>query len=167
MQAALSLDPLENGDIVTVHAATPNTVFVGGLVNVPRPQMYPQGVEMTVLQAIAGAAGLRTDVTPREATLIRRMPDGTDAHVRLNLDRITRGQDPNLVLAAGDILWVPDTLETIAYATRDFSEAEQQLMRTLLKRIIHNIDDRHPEGISEGIWADDSAPKPRLAEAGK
>jgi hypothetical protein len=41
------------------------------------------------------------------------MPDGTDAHVRLDLARIATGEDPNIVLAAGDILWVPETLETV------------------------------------------------------
>ena len=112
IRSALALDPLEDGDVITVEAATPNTIFVGGLVNAARPQMYPQGVDMTVLQAIAAAGGLRTDVTPREATLIRRMPDGEDVHVKLELDRMTTGKDPNLVLAAGDILWVPDTVET-------------------------------------------------------
>jgi len=112
LKQALTLPPLENGDIVTVHAATPNMVFVGGLVNAPQPQAYPTGVQMTVLQALAASGGLRTDVTPREATLIRRMPDGRDVHVKLNLDRIMKGKDPNITLAAGDILWVPDTLET-------------------------------------------------------
>jgi len=112
LKAALSLDPLENGDIIRVHAATPNTIFVGGLVNAPSVQPYPQDVNINVLQAIAAAGGLRTDVTPREATLIRRMPDGKDVHVKLNLDRITTAKDPNITLAAGDILWVPDTLET-------------------------------------------------------
>lgn len=112
LKQALQLNALENGDIVTVHAAVPNQVFVGGLVSAPRPQIYPQGVRITVLQAIAAAGGLRTDVTPREATLIRRMPDGQDVHVKLNLDRLTIGKDPNIELAAGDILWVPDTLET-------------------------------------------------------
>ncbi len=112
LKAALVLDPLEDGDIVTVHAATPNTVFVGGLVNAIGPQAYPSGVSMTILQAIAAAGGLRTDVTPREATLIRRLPDGDDVHVKLNLDRLTTGKDPNIKLAAGDILWVPDTFET-------------------------------------------------------
>ena len=52
------------------------------------------------------------DVTPKEATLIRRMPDGKDVHVKLDLDRITTGKDPNIKLAAGDILWVPDTIAT-------------------------------------------------------
>ena len=112
IQVALALDPLEHGDILTVHAATPNTYFVGGLVNAPHPQQYPQGVEMTVLQVLAASLGLRTDISPREATLIRRMPDGSDVHVKLDLDRITTGKDPNLLLAAGDILWVPHTFET-------------------------------------------------------
>ena len=112
LHAALALEPLENGDIVTVHAAIPNTVFVGGLVNAPQAQMYSPGVEMTILQAIAAAGGLRTEITPREGTLIRRMPDGTDAHVKLDLDRIATGKDTNLLLAAGDVLWVPHTAET-------------------------------------------------------
>ncbi|MBN1346210.1 MAG: polysaccharide biosynthesis/export family protein [Phycisphaerae bacterium] len=112
LTAALALDPLKDGDIVNVHSAVPNTVFVGGLVNAPAPQTYPSGVPMTILQALAASGGLRTDVTPKEATLIRRLPDGKDIQVRLDLDRITTGRDPNLQLAAGDILWVPETIAT-------------------------------------------------------
>ncbi len=112
LATALAMAPLERGDIINVHAATPNTIFIGGLVRMPRPQTYPQGVNMTVLQAIAAAAGLRTDVTPREATLVRRMPDGREVQVKLDLDRIATGKDPNIMLAPGDILWVPETLET-------------------------------------------------------
>jgi len=109
---ALALAPLDDGDMVAVEAAKPNTVFVGGLVNAPSPQAYPPGTRTTVLQAIAAAAGLRTDVIPREATLIRRMPSGRDVHVKLDLDRLATGKDPNILLAAGDILWVPHTVET-------------------------------------------------------
>ncbi len=112
LKAALTLPPLENGDIVTVQAAVPNIIFVGGLVNAPQPEVYPPGVEISFLQAIAGAGGLRTDLTPKEATLIRRMPDGCDVHVKLNIDRIVHGLDPNLSLVAGDILWVPYTWQT-------------------------------------------------------
>jgi len=112
IQAALALALLEHGDVIYVHAAAPNLIFVGGLVNAPRPQEYPAGVGITVLQALAAAGGLRTDLTPREATLTRRMPDGTDAQVKLNLDRIGRGDEDNIMLAAGDVLWVPFTVET-------------------------------------------------------
>ena len=112
LKEALALAPLKNGDILTVEAATPNTIFVGGLVNAPSPQPYPQGVKVTVLQAIAAAGGLRTDVLPREATLIRNMPGRGDVHVKLDMNRIQKGKDPNIALAAGDILWVPHTFET-------------------------------------------------------
>ncbi len=112
LNAALALDPLEEGDIIYVQTAQPNTIFVGGLVNRPAPQSYPQGSELTVLQALAAAGGIRTDVSPTEGTLIRRLPDGTDAHVKLDLDRLATAQDPNIVLIPGDILWVPETLGT-------------------------------------------------------
>jgi protein involved in polysaccharide export with SLBB domain len=112
IQAALRLGPLEDGDIVELHADQANTIFVGGLVNFAHAQEYRRGTQVTLLQAIAAARGLRTDVTPREATLIRRMPDQRDVHVRLDLERLRTGQDPNILLAAGDILWVPDSVET-------------------------------------------------------
>jgi len=112
LQAALALAPLEHGDIVEVHAAPQNTVFVGGLVQRAGPQPYPVGTEVNVLQVLAAAGGLRTDVNPKEGTLVRRMPDGTDVHVKLDLERLSTGLDPNLTLAAGDIVWVPETFET-------------------------------------------------------
>lgn len=115
MRKALALPPLENGDMVTVHAAMPNMIFVGGLVMAPQAQAYPPGAQVTVLQALAASGGLRTDLlTVREGTLIRHMPDGTDVHVKLDLDRIQKGKDPNLTLAAGDILWVSHTPATFA-----------------------------------------------------
>ena len=112
LQSALALEPLADGDIVTVHAAAPNTIFVGGLVNAPQAQFYSPGVQISVLQSIAAAGGLRTDIYPREGTLIRRLPDGSDVHVKLDLTRIATAKDPNILLAAGDILWVPHTPAT-------------------------------------------------------
>ncbi|MFW6154489.1 MAG: polysaccharide biosynthesis/export family protein [Planctomycetota bacterium] len=109
IKAMLTMEPLQSGDIIRVHPATPNTYFVGGLVNAPRPQMYPPGTTVNVLQALAGSAGLRTDVTPKTATLVRRMPNGEDVHVELDLQRMWKGQDPNIALRPGDILWVPET----------------------------------------------------------
>lgn len=112
LQRALSIPPLQQGDILEVHAAQPNTVFVGGLVNRASPQAYPPGTKVTILQALAAAGGLRTDVMPREGTLVRRLPNGSEAHVKLDLNRLANGDDPNILLAAGDILWIPETFET-------------------------------------------------------
>lgn len=112
LQRALAEAPLQDGDIIEVHAEQPNTVFVGGLVRRVGPQHYPTGTSVTVLQVLAAAGGLRTELGPKEGTLVRRLPDGSDVHVKLNLDRLARGQDPNITLAAGDIIWVPDTIGT-------------------------------------------------------
>lgn len=111
VRAAMNLEPLENGDMIEVEAS-PRAVFIGGLVNTPGPLLLDPGVEVNLLQAIAAAGGLRTDITPREGTLIRRMPDGSDAMVKINLDKLAAMQSANLKLAAGDVLWVPHTVET-------------------------------------------------------
>jgi protein involved in polysaccharide export with SLBB domain len=112
LREALALDPLEDGDVLEVHAAVPNEIFVGGLVMAPSPQVLLPGTQRTVLQALAAAGGLRTDVFPTEGTLVRHMPDGSDVQVKLDLNRIATGKDPNLALVEGDILWVPHTAET-------------------------------------------------------
>lgn len=112
VRRALALDPLEAGDLVHVHATPPNMIFVGGLVSVVGPQSYPAGTHVSILQAIAAAGGLRPDVSPREGTLIRRYDESSDVHVRLDLNRLACGKDPNIELAPGDILWVPHTWDT-------------------------------------------------------
>lgn len=112
LKASLNIPPLQNGDIVYVDAAEQNAVYVGGLVTRTGPQPYPPGTGPTLLQAIAAAGGLRTDVSPREGTLIRRMPDGRDVFVKLDMNRLAMGQDPNIELQGGDILWVPETVGT-------------------------------------------------------
>ncbi len=111
IRAALDLEPLENGDMILVEASA-RAVFVGGLVNAPGPVLMDAGIQMNLLQALAASGGLRTDITPKEGTLIRHMPDGTDAMVKIDLDKLAGCQTPNLQLAAGDILWVPHTVET-------------------------------------------------------
>lgn len=114
LEEALSLPPLQDGDIIEVEAAEPNTVYVGGLVSVSGPQSFPAGVRPTYLQVMAAAGGVRTDLFPRWGTLIRRMPDGRDLQVKLSLERLAAGKDDNFRLAGGDILWVPHTFSTRA-----------------------------------------------------
>ncbi|HRW53572.1 MAG TPA: polysaccharide biosynthesis/export family protein [Phycisphaerae bacterium] len=122
LKAVLAMDPLESGDVIEVVAAQPNTIFVGGLVNMPGPREFPQGTEVTALQALAAAGGPVEAVFPKDATLIRRMPNGEDVHVRIDLEKLRSGEETNLKLAAGDIFWVPETwgTRTMAFINQSF-----------------------------------------------
>jgi polysaccharide export outer membrane protein len=111
LRQALMLEPLEDGDIVTVEGARPNAIFVYGLVVAPARQEYPPGPRVTILQAIAAAGGLHPYLFPSKGELIHRT-DGQDVHVDLNLKKIIAGEAPDVELAAGDILWVPHTTGT-------------------------------------------------------
>jgi hypothetical protein len=72
----------------------------------------PRGASISVSQAIAAAGGTLHAFSPKEATLMRRQSDGGLIRAKLELDRIMQGEDPDVLLAAGDILIVPHTFET-------------------------------------------------------
>ena len=122
LATSLSISPLEPGDIVTIEAAPSNTIFVGGLVLVPGPKTFNPGVNVTLMQALASAGGPREEVAPTEATLTRHRPDGTDVQVKIDLNKLKTGEEPNVMLAAGDILWVPETAgtKTLDFINKNF-----------------------------------------------
>lgn len=134
LRSVLALDPLQSGDVVDVVAAQPNTIFVGGLVNLPGPREFPPGTKVSILQALAASGGVIEDVFPKEGTLIRSMPNGEDVHVKLDLDRLRSGKDPNLQLAAGDILWVPET-----FGTRTMAFLNQSLFFRAGATVSYNV----------------------------
>src|SRR5690606_32430633 len=98
VRQALAMPPLEQGDVIELAATSPNYVYVQGLVNYARPQEVAPRAKVTVLQVLAAAGGLRTDITPKEGTLIRRLPNGEDVHVKLDLWKIQRGEAENIEL---------------------------------------------------------------------
>ncbi len=117
LEAAFALEPLESGDIIEVEAAEPSVVYVTGLVNAPGPKLFSPGTQLNLLQLLAASGGVITAVAPKEATLIRRMPDGDTVRVKIDLDRLWKdGTYPNITLAAGDIFEVPETVGTKALA---------------------------------------------------
>ena len=118
-------DILENSDVIIVERGVNDFVFVQGLVNVPGPVPMPNGTRLSILQAIAAAGGTLHAFAPKEATLMRHSPDGDLIRVRLDLHRLALGEDPDLVLASGDVVLVPHTSDT---------RFEEFLARTLFFR---------------------------------
>lgn len=115
-----------NSDVLIVERGANDYVYVQGLVNSPGPVLMPQGTRMSVLQALASVGGTLHAFAPKEATLMRRQPDGELIRVRLDLHRLALGEDPDPALAAGDMVHVPHTSNT---------RFEEFLARTLYFRV--------------------------------
>lgn len=103
---------LDEGDLVIVDSRANDAVYVYGLVNNPGAIPVGRAAMLSVMQAIGAAGGTRHEFEPREATLMRRRPDGSLARVKIDLDRIKQGLDPDLALAAGDVLVLPHNAAT-------------------------------------------------------
>ena len=96
---------LEGGEEVRVPEA--GRVFVVG--NVKRPGAFPVGDEgagTSVLKILAMAEGL----APFAAKLayVYRPADGAKREIAVSLDRIMHRKTPDVILAAGDIFYIPD-----------------------------------------------------------
>lgn len=112
LRRALTAPPLQSGDLVFVEAAGTSAVYLTGLVNVPGPIPVPPHGKMSLVQALAAAGGVRDFLEPKDATLWRTLPDGQRVRVQLDVNEILAGRDEDILLAAGDVVQIPHTLDT-------------------------------------------------------
>jgi protein involved in polysaccharide export with SLBB domain len=73
---------------------------------VNRPGSYPFEDEMSILRAIARAEGFSDDAAPN-ATSVLRVVDGQELRVRIPVEDIIAGVEPNFPLHPGDTVVVP------------------------------------------------------------
>ena len=94
---------------VEVKQALANRVFVGGEVTQQGP--IPLVGELTLVQAIQEAGGLRFTARRKQVLLIRTLPNGERVARSLDLRPILSGENPMLDprLQAADIVFVPRT----------------------------------------------------------
>ena len=109
---AARVGSVEEADIVMVDSRPNDAVYIQGLVNAPGPIPMPRSARLTVLQAIGAAGGPMLAFEPREATLMRHEEDGKLVSVKIDLDRIKKGADPDMLLATGDVLILPHNAAT-------------------------------------------------------
>ena len=112
VRRAMLAAPLESGDMIIVEAASNSAVYMTGLVNTPGPIAVPPDSSISLVRAVSAAGGLVDLLNPKEATLWRKMPDGQQVRVKVNIADIMAGEEPDLALRPGDILDVPHTAET-------------------------------------------------------
>lgn len=108
---------IEPGDYLYLPSNQDRAVYVLGAVQNPGPVYFD--TDPTVLSSVAMAGGARDDAIITKALIIR----GSLTQPRVatvNVHNIMRGYSPDARLAAGDIVWVPNT--ALSYI-EDYAEA--------------------------------------------
>jgi protein involved in polysaccharide export with SLBB domain len=91
------------GDRIIVPLPVSGEYYMGG--HVGRPGAYSLSDRKIILkQAIWAAGGFDPIAIPARTEIIRRLPGDREVFVRVNLDKIFAGQQPDLVLKPDDIV---------------------------------------------------------------
>ena len=95
--------PMRPGDVIVVPGGG-NAMVVGW---VQSPGYFQVGSGLTVLGAIGAAGGPMYAADTKAITLIRSNKDGSKETIAVNLDRVSKGTDPDLPVKANDVIDVP------------------------------------------------------------
>ena len=104
--------PIYPGDVVKVVPA--GTFYVAG--DVARPGGFPltDFDNISVIQALAMAGGPLKSASLKEAVIIRRDAEGNRVEEKVDLRRSRKGSDPETMLGANDILFLPGSVAKTA-----------------------------------------------------
>ncbi len=105
--ANISLRP---GDIVVVPRGRKLRVYVTGAVKRPGAVEYSSTEGITVLQAITAAGGPTERANLKKVTINRRLSDGTEDRLQVNVKKIQNGKEPDLLLDRNDTVVVGEWL---------------------------------------------------------
>lgn len=109
------------GDLIVVPRA--GIVYVLGDVNRPGGFVMQDSGRITLLEALAQAGGGSKTASLSKAVLMRKNTQGY-VTTKLHVDRIERGQDPDLELQTNDVLFVPSNrLKNVISGTQGIAGA--------------------------------------------
>lgn len=95
--------PVRPGDVIVVPGGG-NVMVVGW---VEQPGYFQVGSGLTVLGAIGAAGGPMYAADTHEVTLIRSNSSGTKSTIRVDMDKISHGQEEDIPVKANDVIDVP------------------------------------------------------------
>lgn len=93
------------GDVVQIRAGSEGYVYVSGAVKSRGAKPFRR--PMNIIQALTMAGGATNIAQDDKVKLIRRTPQGQENVIIVDLQKIRKGQERNLVLAQNDTIVVP------------------------------------------------------------
>jgi protein involved in polysaccharide export with SLBB domain len=102
---------LQQGDIINV-PRNPNQVFVMNAVQKPGYVAVPEHKKLTLADALLAVGGPVNNAKTKQIAIIRRLPDGETEKRIVSLQDVQKGNVSvlDIVLAPGDIVYVPETV---------------------------------------------------------
>ncbi len=98
---------IEPGDTINVVPKKRFFIYVYGQVRTPGS--FELREDVTLLQAISLAGGLGDRAASSKIRILRRMPDGSQDVIEVNLDEIVDGNSPDIPVRPNDVIIVPET----------------------------------------------------------
>ena len=103
---------VESGDVIYIQSATFSAqaqykVYVLGKVKNPGAYDYRGG--LTALDACVMAGGFADYSASNRTIITRRKSDGTTEKIKVNLDKVKKGDEPDVDLQPGDRVFVPES----------------------------------------------------------
>jgi len=95
---------LQPGDVVMVPPPRVLRAFISGAVQKTGTVEFSSTDPFTVFQAVTAAGGPTERANLRKVTLIRRRPDGSEERIRLNLKKVRKGSQEDILLEDGDTI---------------------------------------------------------------
>lgn len=93
----------------TISITKADVVYVMGDVRRPGGFVLEDRENLTVLQALALAEGVLNTAAKGQARVIRKTADGAKTEIPVDLKKVLAGKSPDMILAANDILFVPNS----------------------------------------------------------
>ena len=112
----ISIEDFQRGNVAldvpiyandTINVQTAGSVFVMGEVRQPGEFVLRNGLNISVLNAIAKSGGPTKEAKRKESIIIRVHQDGTREEILVDVDKITQGKADDIEMMPNDILVIP------------------------------------------------------------
>lgn len=93
------------GDVVKIRSSSEGYIYVSGEVTQPGTKPYRR--PLNIMQAITSSGGINTIAEEKEIKIIRRLSNGHEQTIMVDLEKVKSGEHQNIQLAQNDLIVIP------------------------------------------------------------